>query len=483
MSAPVRGLAAAVIAAAGLAALPGCRVGPEYAGPDLSAVTESPWSEAQLASPPEADALVGWWARFGDPDLTALVERSMTGSLELAGARERIVAARARRGIANADRLPSLDATADYTRRETGSDAPVPPNIPGQSEGDLFNAGVLASWEIDLWGRVARLVDEADALIDAADEDFRAARLSLASEVATEVLLIRSLDDRAAVVRRSIELDADSIAIARARAGAGQASELDLVRAERTAAANRAALEPLAADRRAAEHRIAGLLGLRAGAVDVPVRATPDAPALPGLGLPADLVARRPDIRRAERELAASVARVGSATAEKYPRVTLAGSFVLGGTDAGDMFSLPTRVLSVGPSVTLPVFQGGRIRAAIAQAESESRGAMITLQQRVLRAIGEVETALVRQDRADRRVGLLREAAEAAADAERLALSLYRAGRTDFLTVLEAQSERLQIDDLLARAVLERNSEAVNLFRAVGGGWDDGASASAIKQP
>lgn len=475
-------LGVALIALAGVAA-PGCRVSPEYARPDLAAVTDAPWAEAELASPPEADALVGWWARFGDPDLTALVERSMTGSLELAAARERIVAARARRGIADADRLPSLDATAGYTRRETGSDAPVPPNIPGQSEGDLFSAGALASWEIDLWGRVARLVDEADAQIGAAEEDFRAARLSLAAEVATEVLLIRALDDRAAVVRRSIDLDADSIAIARARAGAGRASELDLARAERTAAANRAALEPLAADRRAAEHRIAGLLGLRAGAVDVPVRATPDAPALPGLGLPADLVARRPDIRRAERELAASVARVGSATAEKYPRVTLAGSFVLGGTDAGDMFSLPTRVLSVGPSVTLPVFRGGRIRAAIAEAESESRGAMIRLEQRTLEAIGEVETALVRQGRAERRVELLREAVDAAADAENLAASLYRAGRTDFLSVLEAQSERLQIDDLLAQAVLERNTQAVNLFRALGGGWDDGASASAIAKP
>jgi NodT family efflux transporter outer membrane factor (OMF) lipoprotein len=455
-------------------------VGPEYAGADLTAVTDAVWAESGSTQLFEHHALKGWWTRFGDPDLAALLERSMTGSLELAAARERIVAVRARRGIANADRLPSLDAAADYTRRETGSDAPVPPNFPGQSEGDLFTAGALASWEIDLWGRVARLVDEADARIGVAEEDFRAARLSLAAEVATEVLLIRALDDRAAVVRRSIKLDADSVAIARARAGAGSAGELDLARSERTAAANRAALEPLAADRRAAEHRIAGLLGVRAGAVDVPVRATPDAPALPGLGLPADLVARRPDIRLAERELAVSVARVGSATAEKYPRVTLAGSFVLGGTDAGDVFSMPTRVLSVGPSVTLPVFRGGRIRAAIAEAESESRQAMIRLEQRVLGAIGGVETALVRQGRADRRVELLREAAEAAADAEKLAASLYRAGRTDFLTVLEAQSERLQIDDLLAQAVLERNTQTVNLFRALGGGWDEGISDPAM---
>jgi outer membrane protein TolC len=141
---------------------------------------------------------------------------------------------------------------------------------------------------------------------------------------------------------------------------------------------------------------------------------------------------------------------------------------------------MPTRAVSAGPSVTLPVFRGGRIRAAIAEAESESRLAMIRLEQRVLGAIGEVETSLVRQNRADRRVELLRDAGAAAADAENLAMSLYRAGRTDFLTVLEAQSERLQIDDLLAQAVLDRNTQAVSLFRALGGGWDDAASAAAV---
>ena len=330
---------------------------------------------------------------------------------------------------------------------------------------------MVAGWEVDLWGRIARLVEAADAEIDFSVEDYRAVRVAIAAEVAREVLSIRAIDDRLSVLTRAIEIDAEFIEIVQSRARAGLVSELDLLRAERTASMNRAAREPLRGERRAAEQRIAVLLGERPGSVTISEKPQANAPPTPGLGLPAELLARRPDIRSAERAYAAAVARIGAAQADRYPRVVFGGSFVLGGTDLGDLGDPDTRVFSFGPRVTVPIFDGGRIRSNFARAESEARSAHLRLEQQVLDAVRDVETSLVRLGRARDRIAELESAFVSARDSEQLATSLYSAGNIDFINVLEARTERLVIEELLATAKLDVLNESVSLSVALGGGW------------
>ena len=460
------------------AVLCGCTVGPNYATPDLIAHFGEGWAEANaVQQQTNTIDLARWWQSFGDDELVVLIERSLSGNIDLLEAQERIVVARARRGVVNADRLPTLDADGEYLRTERGIDAPMQMGRVGERSFDTFSGGVVAGWEADLWGRVSRLVEAANAEIDLSVEDYRAVMVMIAAEVAREVLSIRAIDDRLAVLARAIEVDREFIEITRARARAGLVSELDLLRAERTAAVNRAAREPLRGERRAAEHRIAVLVGERPGSILVAQQPQAVAPPIPNLGLPAELLVRRPDIRSAERAYAAAVARIGAAEADRYPRVVFGGSFVLGGSDIGDLVDPDTRVLSFGPRVTLPLFDGGRIRSNITRAESDARSAHLRLEQRALNAVREVETAVVRLGRSRDRVTELEAAFDSARDAEQLATSLYSAGSIDFINVLEARTERLTIEELLATARLDVLNEFVSISVALGGGWSTQPSA------
>lgn len=473
--------------AASLALLAGslaaCTVGADYAAPDLAVRTGDRWIGAD-ADETTAD-LAEWWTRFDDPELATLVGRAFEGNLSLAEARERIIEARALRGIANAQRLPNLDAEARYTRAETGDEALTFSGPPAGREADVYSLGVVAGWEIDLWGRVARLVEAADAGIGFAVEDYRAARVALAADVAREVVRIRGVDAQLDVVRRSVALDEQTVDITRSRSAAGFVSELDLVRARRSLAADRAAIPDLLADRAAAEHRIAALLGEPAGSISVAAAPLPAPPPIPPLGLPGDLVTRRPDIRRAERDLAAETARIGAAEAERFPRVSIAGSFAFSGPDAGDMLNPDARALSIGPTISLPVFSGGRIAAQIEQAGSRARQALARLESAAVVAVQEVRTALSGRQRSDERIGSLEEAAREAADAEALARDIYGVGRTDFLAVIEAQAALLEVDRLLAQARRTRLERMIDLYTALGGGWapaqgDDSPGAVAV---
>ncbi|TVQ30965.1 MAG: efflux transporter outer membrane subunit [Phycisphaeraceae bacterium] len=453
--------------------LQGCTVGPNYSSPDLGTRLGAAWAESEPGMhEPEMQDLARWWRSFGDDELSELIDRAFSGNLDLLTARERIITARARRGVANADRLPRLDAEAEYARTEQGREAPIQFGpVPNRSF-DTFSGGVVAGWEADLWGRVARIVEAADAEIELSREDYRAVRVATAAEVAREVLSIRAIDDRLGVLARAIEVDQEFIEITKARASAGLVSELDLLRAERTASVNRAARQPLRAERRAAEHRIAVLLGERPGSIALTELPQAAAPPLPRLGLPAELLDRRPDVRSAERAYAAAVARIGAAEADRYPRIVFGGSFVLGGSDLGDLADPDTRVLAFGPRVTVPIFEGGRIRSSITLAESEARSALLRLEQSALDAVREVETALARLCRSRDRIAELEMALSAARDSESLAAALYRSGNIDFINVLETRTERLAIEDVLATARLELLSESVSLSVALGGGWE-----------
>ncbi|MBL8901588.1 MAG: efflux transporter outer membrane subunit [Planctomycetes bacterium] len=462
-----------------------CTVGPDYERPDLTARTGATWLEADAENASSTEPSRGtqelsvWWRKFDDAELTALVERALRGNLGLAEAAERLSAVRARRGIVDAERWPSLDAQGRFARAATDDEGLAFAGPPPGTRTNLYAAGLVAGWELDLWGRVARSVEAADAEIEIAEEDLRGVWVALAAEVAREVLAIRELDERLRIVERSVALDRTSEEIATARARGGFASELDLVRARRTLAADEAALPALRAERRAAEHRVAELLGERPGTIAVAVAPQPVPPALPALGVPGELLLRRPDLRRRERELAAAVARIGAAEAERYPRLSIDGTFALSTSRSNQLLGGEASTYQFGPSISLPLFAGGRIDAAVGQAEAEARAALVRLEAGALEAVREVESALVRFARAAERVASLQRASAQAAEAERLASSRYASGRSDFLDVLEAQARRLSIDEQLAAARRSELEQSVALFAALGGGWSLGEDSVA----
>ena len=456
-----------------------CMVGPTYRAPEAADLVPEAWADASAESG-HAD-LREWWLRFDDEELTSLVERAVESNLTLAEARERLVAARARRGIANADRLPTLDALGSYTRTQTGEEASIPGGLPPGVESDVYALGAVAGWELDLWGRVARLVEAADADMQFAAEDYRASRVALAAEVAREVVSIRAIDRDIALVEATTQTNQDALEIARARSQAGFGDDLDTARAQRDLESNLALLPALRADRREAEFRLAVLLGEPAGAINVSRAELPAGVDVPDRGVPADLLMRRPDLRRAERELAAATARIGAARAERFPRVTLLGSLSLQGPDIGDVVNPGAYVLQAGPSISLPIFQGGRIDARVQEAESGQRLAMIRLRAAAIDALAEVESASIRRSRAAERRERFRAAETAARDAEDLSMDRYIAGRSDFLGVTEARRTRLSIERSVVAAQRDALLGIIDLYASLGGGWA-GPSADAIAQ-
>ena len=475
--------AIAVLSAVATAVLfSGCTVGPNYTPPAATDLAPGDWSDTSSPEP-EID-LHAWWHQLNDPELTALVEHAFEGNLTLAQTRERVIVSRARRGIANADRVPNLDAAGSYVRNEIGDDGFILGGVPQGVGIDTYSTGVVAGWELDLWGRVGRLVEAADAEIGFAIEDVRASRVALAAEVAREVILIRTLDLETALVEATTAADRDALEIASARAQAGFGDALDVARAQRVLDANAALVPALAADRRAAEFRLAILLGLVPGQVQVQGSgaALPSRAVIPHRGVPADLLMRRPDLRRAERELAAATARIGSEQAAWYPRVTLSGSLTLQGPDAGDVVNPDAYILQAGPSISLPIFEGGRIRSRVLQAESVQRQALLRLRSAVLSALSEVETASVRRARTEDRVSRLETAEAAARDAEDLAFDRYTAGTVDFLDVTEARRARLSIESERVAAERDATLRLVDLYAALGGGWTTDDASVAFTQ-
>jgi len=449
----------------------GCTVGPDYEPPALDAQVGDAWS-FRVDEGGTTD-IVAWWTQLNDPELTAFIERAFDGAFTLKGARERIVAARARRGIENADRLPTIDGAASYERAMTGDEGLVLGGAPPGSEVDIYSLGVVAGWELDLWGRVDRLVDAADAEIAFAIEDYRAVRIALAAEVAREVISVRSLKREIELVEATLGTDRENLDIARARERAGFADGLDVARAERLIETSAALLPSRRADLRDAEVRLAVLIGDRPANTSVTGEGLPRRDVVPAVGLPAELLLRRPDIRRAERALAAATARIGAADAQRYPRIVLSGSFALQGPEPADMFNPDAFILRAGPSIAVPLFEGGRIDAQVMEAESLQRQALLQLRQATIDAVAEVETAAMRRMRSEERVERLMMAEDAARLAESLSLDRYNAGAVDFLDVTEARTQRLTIERDRVKA--ERNAllRLIDLYAALGGGWGD----------
>jgi NodT family efflux transporter outer membrane factor (OMF) lipoprotein len=460
---------------AGALLLAGCTVGPDHVAP-RPALPES-WSSleeaeglASRATAATAD-VTAWWQAFADERLDSLVERALAANLDLRVAAARVREARALRGVALGALLPEAAATASYEHTRLSEEGLFPL---GDEPVDLYQAGFDASWEIDVFGGNRRALEAAEADVQASLEALGDVRVSLLAEVARSYVELRGFQARIAIARKNLEVQTNTRDLVRARLDAGQVTELDLVRSEAQVSATSSVIPGLEAAARQTIHAIALLLALEPGALADELSAEAPIPAAPGevpVGLPTDLLRRRPDIRRAERELAAATARIGVATADLYPRFFLLGSVGSESVGISDFLDAASWTWSVGPSIRWSLFQGGRIRARIRVEDARQEQAALRFEQTLLGALRDVEDALIAHSREQARRDLLARAVDLERRAVELADQRYTEGLVDFLSVLEAQRALYTADDALVQSQQVIATNAIALYKAVGGGW------------
>ncbi|TGX55649.1 efflux transporter outer membrane subunit [Sphingomonas gei] len=458
-----------------LALLPlaGCTVGPDYQRPAPTAATQAPWLEP--GTPGVVD--LAWWDSFGDPQLSALVNRALASAPDLKEAEARLAEARANRDAVAGGRLPSVEAKGSITENRLSENGQLPiGNIPGvDREFRLFDLGFDASWELDFWGRRTRQTEAANARAEAALFGQRDVMLTLIGEVARSYFDLRAAQADAANAAALAASDAELARLTQLRFTAGEASRLELERAEGAARTSAAAMPDTDARAAAAAYRIAALAGAAPEDVAPALRKPAPVPASPDrilIGVRSELLERRPDIRRAERELAAATADIGVATADLFPRFSLLGSLGQQARTPGDLFSGDSTRLQIGPSFSWPIFSGGTIRAQIRGADARAQGAAARYQRAVIGALADSETAInrflnARVAEAETGAALERERA-AYALAERRA----RSGEDDRLTLLRARQSLVAAERRADQSRAAKGQAAVTLYKALGGGWN-----------
>jgi NodT family efflux transporter outer membrane factor (OMF) lipoprotein len=467
-----------------LAMLVGCAVGPNYQAPKTEVPPNWDGQAFVTAAQPSKTTtdpvrLVEWWNAFNDPNLSSLMERAIRANLDVRQAEARIRQARAARRVAGAPLWPQAEASALYQRSQGSSEVGgggAIATVGGLRE--LFQVGLDASWELDIFGGTQRSLEAAAADLKAAVEDRRDVLVTLAGEVGTNYLNLRGFQQQIAIARKNLAAQKKTADITHRRFEAGFVSRLDVANADAQVATTEAQIPILEASARSAIYSLGVLLGQEPAALakelsqESPIPLTP--PEVP-VGLPSDLVRRRPDIRRAEAQVHAANARIGVATADLFPRFFLTGSVGLSSADLTRLGNLSTsKFWSLGPSVTWPVFAGGRIRANIEVQNALQEQALIAYQKTVLTALQDVETALVVYTKEQEHQKALATAVSSNRQAVDLAMRLYVAGKTDFLNVLNAQRSLFATEDALTQSTRTLGTNLIALYKALGGGWEKG---------
>jgi len=463
-----------VLAAALLAA---CAVGPDHVRPTL-ALPQSfdtgrtpEATDAAATGVPRVDA--AFWQAFGDPQLDALVEDTLVANHDLRIALARFDRANALLRGAGFDRLPTLTASATAASSRVSADQ-APGVARDARDTDSFDVGIGASWELDLFGRVRRNVEAGRADVAASADDLRALQVAIVGEVATAYLDLRGLQERLRVATENAGNQQQTLVLVQTRREAGQDSDFDSARASAQAASTSARIPALEAEIAVATHRIAVLTGRPPDALRAQLtaaRALPDVPRSIDPGTPADVLRVRPDVAAAEQRLHSATARVGVATADLFPRLTLGG---LIGSQAGDidaLFGRDTETRMVALGIDWSFLDIGRVRARIAAADADASMELARYQQTVLRALEDTGNALVRFDRAHDADVELERAARDSARAAQLARMRFDAGATGLLDVLDAERTQLQAEDAFAAGRARTATQAVALYRALAGGW------------
>ena len=398
-------------------------------------------------------------------------------NLDLQAAAERVLQGREQRRIAASQGLPQINERSSYERTRqspTGFVSLVEPRPGAPLEYDLFRNGLNSSWELDLFGRVRRAVEAQDAQTLAAVANRRGIALAALAELAQDYLQLRGTQARMAIAERNLRLAERNAGLVRDQFANGVATTLDMAQARAQQATVSATVPPLRTQEAALINAIGLLLAEPPRALDAELRpraAVPGVPPLVPVGLPGTLVRRRPDVLEAEARLHAATAQTGVAVADFYPDVSLTGMFDFEGLRFRDAFSLPSRAFDVGPSVSIPIFQGGRLTGQLRLRESQQREAAISFQRTVLQAWQEVDNALTAYAEAQRRRVDVTEAARQNELALGAARQRYTEGVADFLNVITAQASLLQSQNDLADSDTLIATDLVTLYRALGGGW------------
>ena len=456
----------------------GCAVGPNYQRPAalgtnavpsaFAGTTATNLGDWKPAAPSAHLPRGAWWKLFGDAELTRLETLATGGNQELAGALARFEQARALVNVARSDQFPQLYAAPGMSRQRTSANM-----ASGQSSTfNTFSVPLDASWEPDLWGRVRRGVEGARARLAAASDDLESAKLAIQAEVAIDYFTLRSLDAQHALFEESIQTYQRSLQLTQNRHASGIATEYDVSLAEtqlRSAQAQLPAIELQSANLR---HALAALCGQApAGFVlDTSKANSTNAPVIP-VALPSELLERRPDIAAAERRMAAANADAGIAAAAFYPRVMLNGLAGFQSIDAGALFNWPSRVWSVGPSLQLPLFTGGRNRAQLASAKAAYGATVANYRQTVLSAFQEVEDQLAAQRLLARELEAENAALKSARRTLEISTTRYKGGVITYLEVATAQNAALAHEQTVVQLSARRLASSVSLIKSLGAGW------------
>jgi outer membrane protein, multidrug efflux system len=454
-------------------ALAGCAVGPDYHRPSVA--TPAAYKETDLgtwkqSNPSDQIAKGNWWTVFGDPVLDQLEVQATTNNLDLKAAVARVTEARASARVAKAEFFPNLqiDAAAERTRSS--------PNVANPLANRNFNdfrVPLDFSYELDIWGRVRRSFEAANDEAIASVANYETVLLTLKAELAQDYFALRSLDAERAILRNTIELRKEALALVQARYKGGAASELDLSQAETELAITESEYVGLGKQRAELENAIAVLLGQNASEFSLAERPLDLSPPVIPPGLPSELLERRPDVAEAERLLASQNARIGVAKAAFFPVIRLTGAAGLETGDISTLFNWQSRAWSLGPSISLPIFEGGRNAANLKRSKAAYEEAVAQYRKRVLVAFQEVENGLSGvRILAEQDIVQKRSVASATRTAE-ISRKRYEAGLVSYLEVVDSDRTRLQTERATARLLGQQLITSVQLIKALGGGWAD----------
>jgi len=456
----------------------GCAVGPNFQPPKTTPPAQ--WSAPQAGGETNLEpSLDSWWKSFNDPQLDSLVERAVRTNQDLRIAEARVREARAFYRIASSQLWPTVDAGGSYARENQSKNQPILGSLPMPSgipyENNVYQAGFDASWEIDVFGGNRRAVEAGKAEVAAAEFGRRNVLVTLLGEVARNYVELRGCQRRLEIATNNLKTQQEALALAENRFNNGLTSDLDVQQAATILANTRAAIPMLETGIQDYIHRLGVLLGQPPEALLAELSASapiPSAHPVVPAGLPSELLRRRPDIQQAERQLAASTARIGVATADLFPKFSLTGVAGYESTSASDWFAGGSKFWSLGPTVQWRIFDAGRIRANIRVQDARQDRALAAYEKTVLLSFEDVENSLVAYAKEQIRRRSLEDAVTSSQDSLHLASQLYGNGLASFINVLDAERSLYQAEDALVQSDKAVTQNLISPYKALGGGWE-----------